>query len=546
MHNSPPMTDPVSGQEKTPTGETKSKVLWLIPALTAGLVASTLGVLVMIALRFITGTPTIPELIAERILPHVSYTVVLYLLRTTGKVNGTGLNLLGQWASGIVLGVVYCGIVRHSSDQKSTGPFPSKRGWLVAAAVGMAALFVAVILFWPVLPENLFGFSAGQGRLISILTLAIILGVYAAALALVWAALTPDRVPKTQFPETSNGVIDRRTVLARSGLAAIATLVVGGGGATILIRYFLSRSASYDGFGATVKQGELPALTPNDHFYVVTKNVLDPAPRLSDWSFEVGGLVNNPGGYGSLSDLQRLPHVQRVVTLECISLTVANHLISTARWDGVLLEEVLKDRGGTKPGTTRIVFHSADGYTSSLPLDVVLANKSFLAWHMNGVPLPNRHGFPLRAIVPGYYGEKSAKWLVGIELIDHDFQDFYTGEGWAGHPSKTFSRIDAPRRKAVIHGPTTVQGVAFAGVRGIKSVEVSTDGGHSWSAATLKPPLSSQAWVFWSWHWANPRSGQHVLTARATDGTGTVQTSKHEGAPPDGASGYHYIPVHVA
>jgi len=184
-------------------------------------------------------------------------------------------------------------------------------------------------------------------------------------------------------------------------------------------------------------------------------------------------------------------------------------------------------------------------YTSTLPLDALLQHKTILARHMNGVPLPSRHGFPLRAIVPGYYGEKSAKWLVGIELIDHEYTDFYEGEGWSSRPSRTFSRIDVPRAKASVHGPMALKGVAFAGVRGIRSVEVSTDSGKTWSNATLIPPLSPQAWVFWTWQWANPPQGKHVLAVRATDGTGAVQTPKYERAPPDGASGYDFIPVQV-
>ncbi|MGI8827362.1 MAG: molybdopterin-dependent oxidoreductase [Chloroflexota bacterium] len=362
------------------------------------------------------------------------------------------------------------------------------------------------------------------------------------------AALTRAGGSESSFEGAApaDGGISRRDVLARSALATGGIALVGGGATTVLIRYFLSRSATYDGMGAVPHGGELSALTPNDKFYVVTKNLLDPAPRLSDWALDVGGMVNSPGTYGSLAALQRLPQQERAVTLECISLTVANHLISTAAWRGVLLEDVLKDRGGVKTGANRIVFHSADGYTSSLPLQQVLANKTMLAWHMNGVPLPSRHGFPLRAIVPGYYGEKSAKWLVGIELIDHNFKDFYDGEGWAKHPSKTFSRIDVPAKNRTIHGATTLQGIAFAGVRGIKMVEVSTDCGKTWSKATLKTPLSPQAWVFWTWPWANPAPGHHVLTVRATDGTGVLQTPTFERAPPDGASGYHFVPVRVA
>ena len=226
--------------------------------------------------------------------------------------------------------------------------------------------------------------------------------------------------------------------------------------------------------------------------------------------------------------------------------SAAQATASTAVWRGVPLEAVFRDRGGVKSPGNRVIFHSADGFTSTLPLQDLLQHRALLAWEMNDVALPTRHGFPLRVIVPGYYGEKSAKWIVGIEVVDTSFKDFYEGEGWSGQPLKTRSRIDLPKPGAVIRGPVTLKGIAFAGTRGIRTVEVSTDGGKTWNTATLKPRLSSESWVFWTWRWAHPGTGSHDLSVQAVDGTGASQIAKVEGTVPSGASGYHHVPVRVA
>lgn len=322
-------------------------------------------------------------------------------------------------------------------------------------------------------------------------------------------------------------------------------MVVGGGAVGGLLTYLLSRSASYDGHLNLPGPRGVSAITPNADFYVVTKNVVDPAPSLERWALDVNGLVGSSGQY-DLASLQRLPNETRVITLECISNEVSGDLISTAVWRGVPLEAVLRDRGGVKSPGNRVIFHSADGFTSTLPLQDLLQHRALLAWEMNGVALPTRHGFPLRVIVPGYYGEKSAKWIVGLEVIDTKFKDFYEGEGWSGQPLKTRSRIDLPQPGTVIHGPVTLEGIAFAGTRGIRTVEVSIDGGKTWNKATLKPPLSSESWVFWTWCWAHPGTGSHDLSVRAVDGTGAPQIVKIEGTVPSGASGYHHVPVRVA
>jgi DMSO/TMAO reductase YedYZ molybdopterin-dependent catalytic subunit len=163
---------------------------------------------------------------------------------------------------------------------------------------------------------------------------------------------------------------------------------------------------------------------------------------------------------------------------------------------------------------------------------------------MNGQPLPDRHGFPLRALVAGRYGEQSAKWLSRIELTDHPYKGFYQSQGWSDGPLSTMSRIDAPTSTASV-GAVTVSGVAFAGLRAITRVEMSADGGASWHDATLMLPLSDQSWRFWQWTWRPAAPGRYTLVVRATDSSGALQIGKVQPGVPNGATGWHSVQVLV-
>jgi DMSO/TMAO reductase YedYZ molybdopterin-dependent catalytic subunit len=163
---------------------------------------------------------------------------------------------------------------------------------------------------------------------------------------------------------------------------------------------------------------------------------------------------------------------------------------------------------------------------------------------MNGETLPERHGFPLRAVVPGRYGEQSAKWVTRVEITDHDVKGFYQSQGWSAAQLETISRIDTPRKQASL-GEISLNGIAFAGIRGIQQVEVSVDGGVTWQRASVQPPLSDQTWVFWNWTWRPTVTGMYTIVARATDGTGILQTQEKRGTVPNGATGWHQINIAV-
>ncbi|MEP6887593.1 MAG: molybdopterin-dependent oxidoreductase [Nitrospirales bacterium] len=297
-------------------------------------------------------------------------------------------------------------------------------------------------------------------------------------------------------------------------------------------------------FGSPQPQKLTPAITSNEEFYV-TSYRSPPTVRVEEWELQVGGLVENPLTL-NYAELLARPKVSEIVTLECVGNTVAGEFISTAEWEGLSLRTMLEE---VKPASDAydVVFHAADGYADGITLERAMAGDVLIAVKMNGVPLPQGHGFPVRMIVPGVYGMKSVQWLTKIELIAGDYKGYYQKKGWTDDATiRTMSRIDLPLHGDAIHGGAYfVKGLAFAGVRGIQALEVSTDGGQIWNPATLGPPLSPYAWQFWSYDWRIASPGRHTLVVRATDRDGRVQSSLEQEPYPDGATGLQEVTVKV-
>jgi DMSO/TMAO reductase YedYZ molybdopterin-dependent catalytic subunit len=181
-------------------------------------------------------------------------------------------------------------------------------------------------------------------------------------------------------------------------------------------------------------------------------------------------------------------------------------------------------------------------------MDKAVEPTTILAYEMNGQPLPDRHGFPLRALVPGAFGEVSVKWIDRIEVGPGGVEGYYERQGWMAQFVPTRSRIDDPTNgQALRRGsePLRIAVIAFAGDRGISRVEVSTDGQATWSPARIDYDASKLAWVLWSFDWRPSAPGRYVLTARATDGNGDPQAAERRSVAPRGATGYHQIAVQV-
>ena len=356
--------------------------------------------------------------------------------------------------------------------------------------------------------------------------------------------------------------IERTVVMAGSAVLVLASLgsalgtlvseggIIGEGSPAILP----GTSINLQDAPAIFLNPQLSALlnsevTSNDSFYRVAIDIFDPSVEAANWSLSLTGLVANPKSY-TMEGIRSLPMVEQYDTFICVSNLINGGLISNAKWGGVRISDLLADAGGASSAAKYVVFYSVDGYSVGVPLARAIDPASMLAYEMNGVTLPQRHGYPLRAVIPGLYGMMSAKWVRQIELSDSVYLGFWQTRGWSNDATvQTVAFFRVPGDGATVSlsqsgGSIILGGVAFAGDRGITKVEVSVDGGSTWQTATLKPPASDLTWVLWAFEW-NPKPGNYTIYARATDGQGALQTSAQADTFPSGATGYVMSTVNV-
>ncbi|HEX8519667.1 MAG TPA: molybdopterin-dependent oxidoreductase [Pseudonocardia sp.] len=294
--------------------------------------------------------------------------------------------------------------------------------------------------------------------------------------------------------------------------------------------------------------GAPPFVTSNADFYRIDTALRVPALTAADWSLRVHGLVDRELTL-SFDDLLARPLVERVLTLTCVSNEVGGGLVSTARFVGVSLRDLLLE-AGVRDGADQLLSTSADGWTAGTPTAVVLEpdRGALLAVGMNGEALPREHGFPVRMVVPGLYGYVSGtKWLADLELTTFAArQAYWAARGWAERaPIKTQSRIDAPAGAATVPaGRVTVAGTAWAQHVGVDRVQVRADGGP-WQDAVLGAEVDRDVWRMWRAELELP-PGPHVLQCRATDRSGVTQTEQRADPVPDGASGWHTVSITAA
>lgn len=281
-------------------------------------------------------------------------------------------------------------------------------------------------------------------------------------------------------------------------------------------------------------------VTPTASFYRIDTALSFPSVDLDTWSVRIHGLVDRELTL-TYDDLLRRPQIERTITICCVSNEVGGPYIGNAVWQGVSLAEILRE-AGVQDSAEQIFSRSEDGWTCGFPVEAALDGRdALIAIGMNGAPLPLRHGFPARLIVPGLYGYVSAtKWLADIAINRwEDEEGFWIPRGWSRDaPIKTHSRIDVPRsRETVLAGTVVVAGVAWAPKTGVAAVEVRVDDGE-WMTAQLSDDVTDDAWRVWRLDWeAEP--GTYTLQVRATDKSGYTQTEVVTPVAPDGATGWH-------
>jgi DMSO/TMAO reductase YedYZ molybdopterin-dependent catalytic subunit len=207
----------------------------------------------------------------------------------------------------------------------------------------------------------------------------------------------------------------------------------------------------------------------------------------------------------------------------------------------LLLEQLVRDQD---PSQLHVVFHGLDGFYSSVPYPVAADPDSVLAYEMNGRPLPSKHGYPLRVLLPDRYGMKQPRWLEKIVITTSDESGYWEKRGWSDSALiNPLSRIDSA--KPVGNGLWKVTGIAFCGGKAVGSVKLSDDGGKTWKQVRLISAAQPHVWTTWEFDWHPSKKGEHILAVKVTDQDGRKQEEDSDGAFASGSNGLHRVVVKV-
>lgn len=531
---------------------TREPGLW-IRGFGAGVAAGIAATLVLFAYRFATGTPTPVEALAERmvrLLPYEVFALVLADLQHLAKPLGFAMAVVASLGGFGMGGVLYALAARKS-----------RRSRLM---LGMAAAAVTWVIltyaFLPVIQGGILGVPLTT--VVSAPALPMALGSLAYGLLLAglsrpheWARNRRDYTAPGQASHgarsidssVTSGLISRRGLLRRSEPILLALAAASLGTWAVAARAQVVSVASW-AFRLIMRMppqnsGMPPEVTPNGQFYQVSKNYpFDPIVDVAKWSLEVKGLVAQPLKLSYAEFIRAAPSVERYYTLECIANEVGGDLIGNARWRGLRMKDVL-DLARVGAGAETVIMRSADNYSESVPLDVAMDPTTLLVYQMNGEPLPQKHGAPVRVLISNRYGMKQPKWLTSIEVAAPGFTGYWEHQG---RSKAAIVKIHSAFRLAAKDGAVIrLGGWAFAGSRGVSGVEISADGGRTWFPASVKEALGVSCWQFWVAEWTPPAPGDYTLKVRAVDGRGVVQPGRRRRLP-DGAEGYHEVLVRVA
>lgn len=292
--------------------------------------------------------------------------------------------------------------------------------------------------------------------------------------------------------------------------------------------------------------GASPLVTPTADFYRIDTALSPPLVDPNTWQLTLSKDGEELATY-TYDQLLARATSQADITIGCVSNEVGGDLVGTARWQGVLLADLLREAGVTSAG--RVAGVSVDGFVASFRGGYAFDGRpAMVAVGMNGAPLPIKHGFPARLVIPGLYGYTSAtKWLERIDVSDDtDLPGFWADRGWAPEVTvHVMSRIDAPiNRETVSTAGAKLAGVAWAPITGVGAVEVQIDDGP-WQPARLSEQISGVLWRQWALDWT-PTPGNYRVTVRAADATGLMQDTQKRPVFPSGATGLHSITVKVA
>lgn len=468
-----------------------------------------------------------------------------------GAVGGSPRFILARFNT-LVVGAVP-GVVTASAVQE-LGHLAGTLGFLLAAVLGSTVLTVAVVLGMAVGERVDIAYAHTGATMLFVWDVAVLVtGEFRTALVPAGAAATVVTIAVGAGGDNTNReaavLSDRRSVI-RTTLAAVGIGSIGG---FIGSTQKSGPTRTYDppetvqaGLRTAIEQSlEVDGLEPlvSEEFYQVDINQIDPVVDANDWALSVTGAVDSSLEL-SYDDLRERPTEHRFITLRCVGDELNGREMDTALWSGISVDALL-DEAGT-PDECCVMLRAADGYYEEFPLAAL--QEGLLAWGMNGKILPRGHGYPLRALVPGHWGEVNVKWLTQIEVLEEPATGYWEQRGWHGtgpvNPVAKLHSVSRPDESRI-----RVAGHAYAGTRGVAHVEVSTDGGRNWTQARLSEPLpgpvgdtgtpddvAADAWRQWAFEYDSPGT-QHDVVVRTVDDEGTVQEAGRTKPYPRGATG---------
>jgi DMSO/TMAO reductase YedYZ molybdopterin-dependent catalytic subunit len=485
----------------------------------AGIVSAAAGLAAGELWTGLVGGASPVIVVGDRVVDGVPRTVKQFAIDTFGTNDKPAL-IIGI----LVITALYAAFVGISTAKKFSNGLVGVAGFgLIGAAAALS------------------GRSPSAGDLLPILVAAVVV------IAVLW--LFFGRRTKAESPR-----MDRRRFLTLSALGSLGAAVFGTVGrklqgspeatasrnaivlpkatrtsSTVSASGAASKTATTAASAPSVKsslpafgiEGAEPYITPADKFYRIDTALVIPELDAKRWKMSISGMVDKELLL-TFDDLLKRPLIEHDCTLMCVSNEIGGDLVGNARWTGVRLADVLREAGVQKGA------------------DQVFA--------MNGKPLPFRHGFPARLVVPGIYGYVSAvKWLADIKLTTfEEDQGYWIPRGWSAlAPVKVCSRIDVPKTSQNVKaGMVPIAGIAWAQHTGIKAVEVQIDEGP-WQACELAAEGTIDTWKQWKYAW-DAKPGRYIVRARAIDLNGQVQIAERAPVAPDGATGYHTIGIEVS
>jgi DMSO/TMAO reductase YedYZ molybdopterin-dependent catalytic subunit len=496
----------------------------------AGLLATLVaGSVLWVASALFAGVPFPPAALADAIIRWVPGDLATYFI-----------DLLEHYAMVLLTASVLAGTLLVGGEVLvRTAVEDRPRPLLAASVLGVIAL-VASFLSPAAEPDPI-------GTVLA--TLVAVL-VYRQVAHIVYASITssPSATDSGRRRALLLGVGGAAAVAASGGVLGWVARRLAGPNTDVALRRPASTASIPDRGSFPKIDGLTQEVTSVDDHYVVDINLIQPSVEAEGWSLKVFGELERPLEIG-FDALQRdFEVVEDYSVLTCVSNEVGGDLVGHSAWRGIRLADVL-DEAGADTRAFDVVFRAADGYSDSIPIEIARDPAVLLAVGQNGRALTQEHGFPCRVRVPPIYGMKNVKWLESIEIVSSNYIGYWQQRGWSDDATvRTQSRIDVAgdSLSARAGEETWIAGVAWAGDRGISSVEVSTDGGRTWRRTQGRAPIAESSWRLWAYRWRPERAGTVEVLCRATDGTGDLQTRRAAPPHPAGATGYHRVTVEVS